>query len=407
MKPLYMIIGCILLCIAIFLIYLRERRKLQRLLERILQELDDAIAGNLLDITYDESLDAAIRERLNRVVEIAGMRRDKAEKERDTIKSLISDIAHQVRTPLSNILLYAELLEESLSFVSEQYADCSASKEQQESPGISREGILQESSGISRGGILSASSGISREDTPPASSNHALESALQMAEKIRRQSEKLDFFIHELTQTSYAEQEMFSIHPQRVSAAELVNRACQGIELPSMKKDIHIRRVEGCMYSADPTSSESCAYSGDTAHPGNYAGSAVGTCTVNSAGSEECTCFADPRWTVEALVNILENAIKYSPQSSVVEISVIPYEAFICIEVKDHGIGIEESEQGAIFHRFYRSPQVSDTPGFGIGLYLAREVLSRQGGYIKVQSAPGAGSTFQVFLSKLSPLRKI
>lgn len=419
MKPLYLLIGCILLCIAIFLTYLRERRKSQRLLESVLQELDAAIAGNLLDITYDESLDAAIRERLNRVVEIAGMRRDKAEKERDTVKSLISDIAHQVRTPLSNILLYSELLEESLSFVFEQYVDCPASKEQQESPGISREGILQESSGIfregilrassgiSREGILRASSGISREDTPPASSNHALESALQMAEKIRRQSEKLDFFIHELTQTSYAEQEMFSIHPQRVSAAELVNRACQGIELPSMKKDIHIHRVEGCMYSADPTSFESCAYSGDSAHFCNHAGSAGGTCTVNSSGSEDCTCFADPRWTVEALVNILENAIKYSPQSSVVEISVIPYEAFVCIEVKDHGIGIEESEQGAIFHRFYRSPQVSDTPGFGIGLYLAREVLSRQGGYIKVQSAPGAGSTFQVFLSKLSPLRKI
>lgn len=462
MKPLYLIIGCILLCIAIFLTYLRERRKSQRLLESVLQELDAAIAGNLLDITYDESLDAAIRERLNRVVEIAGMRRDKAEKERDTVKSLISDIAHQVRTPLSNILLYSELLEESLSFVSEQYADADcpasgnpASKEQQESPGISREGklpespgisregklpessgisregklpespgissegilhesssissedILHESSGISREGTPQASSGISREDTPPASSNHALESALQMAEKIRRQSEKLDFFIHELTQTSYAEQEMFSIHPQRVSAAELVNRACQGIELPSMKKDIHIHRVEGCMYSADPTSFENCAYSGDSAHFGNHAGSAGGTCTVNSSGSEDCTCFADPRWTVEALVNILENAIKYSPQASVVEISVIPYEAFVCIEVKDHGIGIEESEQGAIFRRFYRSPQVSDTPGFGIGLYLAREVLSRQGGYIKVQSAPGAGSTFQVFLSKLSPLRKI
>lgn len=375
MKPLYLIIGCTLLCAAIFFICLRERRKSQRLLETVLQELDDAIAGNVLDITYDESLDAAIRERLNRVVEIAGMRRDKAEKERDTVKSLISDIAHQVRTPLSNILLYSELLEESLSSVSEQYsgADCPASgnpapKEQQE---------------------------------------NALESALQMGEKIRRQSEKLDFFIHELTQTSYAEQEMFSIHPRRVSATELVDRACQGIELPSMKKNIHIHRAESCMYSADHTSSENCAYFGDSAHFGNYADSAGGTCTVNSAGSEDYTCFADPRWTVEALVNILENAIKYSPQSSVVEISVIPYEAFVCIEVKDHGIGIEESEQGAIFHRFYRSPQVSDTPGFGIGLYLAREVLSRQGGYIKVQSAPGAGSTFQVFLSKLSPLRKI
>ena len=206
---------------------------------------------------------------------------------------------------------------------------------------------------------------------PQASSDTALESARQMAAKIRRQSEKLDFFIRELTKTSYAEQEMISIHPKRVSAAELIDKSCQGIELAAMKKNIHvhIRRT-------------------DVEQPG-------------------CMCFADPKWTVESLTNILENAIKYSPQSSTIEISAIPYETFVCIEVKDHGIGIPESEQGAIFRRFYRSPQVSDTPGFGIGLYLAREVLSRQGGYIKVQSAPGAGSTFQVFLSKLSPLRKI
>ena len=341
MKLLYSIIGCILLCTAIcFYIYLRERRKSRKLLENVLQELDDAIAGNLLETTYDESLDAAIRERLNRVVQIAGMQRDKAEKERDTVKSLISDISHQVRTPLANILLYSELLEESVNsaFRNRSGADCSAS-------------------------------GNSAEEEHLASSDTALESARQMAAKIRRQSEKLDFFIRELTKTSYAEQEMISIHPKRVSAAELIDKSCQGIELAAMKKDIRIRRM-------------------DAEHPG-------------------CVCFADPKWTVESLMNILENAIKYSPQSSTIEISVIPYEAFVCIEIKDHGIGIPESEQGAIFRRFYRSPQVSDTPGFGIGLYLAREVLSRQGGYIKVQSAPGAGSTFQVFLSKLSPLRKI
>ena len=341
MKPLYLIIGCILLCTAIcFYICLRERRKSRKLLENVLQELDNAIAGNLLETTYDESLDAAIRERLNRVVQIAGMQRDKAEKERDTVKSLISDISHQVRTPLANILLYSELLEESVNsaFRNRSGADCSAS-------------------------------GNSAEEEYLASSDTALESARQMAAKIRRQSEKLDFFIRELTKTSYAEQEMIAIHPKRVSAAELIDKSCQGIELAAMKKNIHIRRM-------------------DAEHPG-------------------CVCFADPKWTVESLANILENAIKYSPQSSTIEISVIPYEAFVCIEVKDHGIGIPESEQGAIFRRFYRSPQISDTPGFGIGLYLAREVLSRQGGYIKVQSDPGAGSTFQVFLSKLSPLRKI
>lgn len=323
MNTLYLTIGCILLCAGICIfIFLQERKRSRKLLEHVLQELDDAITGNLQDITYDESLDSAIRERLNRVVQIAGMQRDEAEQERDTVKSLISDISHQVRTPLSNILLYSELLEENLA---------------------------------------------------SASSFHSCTNACQMASKIRQQSEKLDFFIKELAKSSYAEQEMISINPEKVSAEELIAKACQGTELPAMKKDIRILRKS----------------------------------TPARTHAPDHTCFADPKWTVEALENILENAVKYSPDGSDIEITVIPYEAFVCIEIKDHGIGIREEEQGAIFRRFYRSPQVSHIPGFGIGLYLVREILSRQSGYVKVQSSPGAGSTFQVFLSKLSPLRKI
>ena len=74
------------------------------------------------------------------------------------------------------------------------------------------------------------------------------------------------------------------------------------------------------------------------------------------------------------------------------------YDSFLCIAVKDQGPGIMEAEQGLIFRRFYRSPEAGKLPGFGIGLYLAREILSRQGGYIKVTSKPGRGAVFQMFL---------
>ena len=71
------------------------------------------------------------------------------------------------------------------------------------------------------------------------------------------------------------------------------------------------------------------------------------------------------------------------------------------ITVKDSGKGIAENRQGMIFKRFYREEEVHDVDGIGIGLYLAREIVTMQGGYIKVTSAPGRGSAFSVFL----PLR--
>ncbi len=90
-----------------------NRRQARKTYTYILQVLDRAIAGQLQPSAYDESMHAAVIERLNRVVQITHMHRKAAEKERDTLKSLISDISHQVRTPLANIMLYADLLKEA------------------------------------------------------------------------------------------------------------------------------------------------------------------------------------------------------------------------------------------------------------------------------------------------------
>ena len=79
---------------------------------------------------------------------------------------------------------------------------------------------------------------------------------------------------------------------------------------------------------------------------------------------------------------------------------MVPYESFVCIQVQDQGCGIKEEEQGMIFERFYRSESVSNEPGFGIGLYLVREVLSKQGGYVKIKSKIGKGTTVQLYLSR-------
>ena len=110
-------------------------------------------------------------------------------------------------------------------------------------------------------------------------------------------------------------------------------------------------------------------------------------------------CF-DLKWTAEALYNILDNALKYTPPGGEICVTAQAYELFCRIDVSDTGIGISEDEIPKIFSRFYRSSAVSQEEGVGIGLYLSREIITLQGGYIKVSSEPGKGSCFSVFLPR-------
>ena len=291
------------LSVSITIFYMHK--KTETVMAHLLQRMDNAIHGQIQEMAYDESMDAAITQRLNRLLQIAGMHKEQAELERDTIKALISDISHQVRTPLSNIMLYIELLREQ-----------------------------------------------------------ALEKNIEgLADKIQKNSEKLDFFMKELVKSSYVEQEMILVHPQMVSVEELIDISCQNVELAAFRKKIMIKKE------------------------------------LSKEVSEKL-CYADKKWTIEALGNLLENAIKYSKEESMVQRRCKEQESFLCIEVQDDGIGIKEEEQGKVFERFYRSEQVKEQPGFGIGLYLVREVLSKQGGYLKLTSKLGKGTVIAMYLSR-------
>lgn len=106
----------------------------------------------------------------------------------------------------------------------------------------------------------------------------------------------------------------------------------------------------------------------------------------------------DPKWTAEALFNLLENAVKYTPAGGAIQVNAVRWEAYTKIDITDTGRGIPENHQAAIFKRFYREPEVHNIEGIGIGLYLTREIISKQGGRIKVTSAAGNGATFTIFL---------
>lgn len=106
----------------------------------------------------------------------------------------------------------------------------------------------------------------------------------------------------------------------------------------------------------------------------------------------------DKKWTAEAIFNILDNAVKYTGINGSIHISVNREEIFTKISIADTGKGIPIERQGTIFQRFYREPEVHEIEGVGIGLYLAREIISMQNGYIQVESEAGKGSTFHIYL---------
>ena len=104
------------------------------------------------------------------------------------------------------------------------------------------------------------------------------------------------------------------------------------------------------------------------------------------------------KWTVEVFVNLLENAIKYAEPGGAIRIQVRPYELYTEIQIADTGRGIRQEELTDIFKRFYRSPEVENMEGSGIGLYLSNLILEKEKGYITCVFVYGKGSFFSVFL---------
>ncbi|MDF2869393.1 MAG: hypothetical protein K0R05_968 [Anaerocolumna sp.] len=111
----------------------------------------------------------------------------------------------------------------------------------------------------------------------------------------------------------------------------------------------------------------------------------------------------DAGWMCEAVVNILDNGIKYSEAGSCITITMAKRVSFLRIEISDEGIGIPKEEYHEIFKRFYRgnSREVKSQTGSGVGLYLTREIITRQRGVVTVTSGKGSGSKGSCFIIQL------
>lgn len=125
-----------------------------------------------------------------------------------------------------------------------------------------------------------------------------------------------------------------------------------------------------------------------------------------TTGDTQGRAVFDAKWTEEALCCLLDNAVKYTSSGGSIQVDVQNDEKFAAIRVSDTGPGIPELDQARIFGRFCSIPQKGQAEGVGMGLYFARQVAEGQGGYIKVESVLGKGSTFSLYLPQVPVPKK-
>lgn len=302
-----------------------------RTLDRLDQMLDEAQSGTFRESDYDETKLSRLESKWKQFLAASVISKENLEREKDNIKELVSDISHQTKTPMTNIRMYAELLDESLR------AEASGKNVD--------ESLRAEASGKN----------VQRQNGASESAN---DRNRRLLAEIIRQTDKLDFLIQSLNKLSRLESGIVAVRPERTALCELISGTVDSIAPKAREREIQIVNT--------------------------YAGNG--------------TAQFDLKWTKEALENVLDNAVKYSPVGSRITVSVREYQIYAAVAVRDQGIGISEEDMARIFGRFYRGEAVAQQEGVGIGLYLARQILSRENGYIKVDSAPGKGSEFSLYL---------
>ena len=279
------------------ILYIRQRKLRMEELKKAAAMTEAILADRKLSVSSpgDELLLARIENQLVRIQEMLDGRRKEAEESRDEIQKLISEIAHQMRTPLANIESYTCLLRDAVE-----------NTETKDEPGK-----------------------ISRE-------RQQYISALEESEK------KLHFLVDSFVKMARLEQHIIQIRKDEKDLLKTVQNTFGQIQNRAEEKEIRFQiRMP-----------------------------------------DQAVCAHDPNWLGDALFNILDNAVKYSAPGCSIEVRLQQNEMFTKFQVRDYGLGIEAGEENQIFRRFYRGSRVTVQEGFGIGLYLAREVIRLHGGFV-------------------------
>ena len=291
--------GCVISLIGLALwalYYFRQLDKIDNMLEAYEQH-------RFFDMNEDiqETRESRIISQFRKILEEVSAKEQAALSEKKQVTELISDLSHQLKTPLANIVMDTEILEDE---------------------------------------TLDAAS---RKD---------------FLERTRGQAEKMQWLMQNLIKASRLENGIIDFKASDTAIKPTLALAVGAVYAQASKKHIEI-----CMedFSDRPL-------------------------------------YHHPKWTAEAVANILENAVKYSPENSCIHISLVSLEIYTRIQIKDEGAGIPETDYSKIFQRFYRGEKAEPDEGNGLGLYLSQLILQSEKAYVTAASNPGAGSCFSVFL---------
>ena len=306
MNILIIVVAALIFAGAVALV-IYNRLKLKRTFDSLEKMLNQAIEGNFTVNSFDESRFSRLEATLEEYLSSSSISAQNVKNEKDKLKELISDISHQTKTPIANLVLYGELLE-GTELTEEQKSNVKA---------------------------------------------------------IQTQTEKLRFLIDSLVKLSRLESGIIQLEKKKTEVFPILQNVVEQVRERAAAKGLQL------------------------------------SLTQTSA-----TATIDSKWTLEAIFNIADNAVKYTDKGSIT-ISATEFDMFVRVDISDTGKGIPEEDQTKIFGRFYRGSSTKSEEGVGIGLHLAREIISGQGGYIKVKSNPMQNAdpdqtvtTFSIFLPK-------
>lgn len=297
---------CLMLCLAALIVstayFLRQWKKMDRILDNFQQaEADGESQNDLCCSDVSETRESRVISQLSRILSSARYKERQAQEEKKQTMELVSDLSHQFKTPLANIVMDMELL-----------LDCELEEDKR---------------------------------------NEFLAHA-------KSQADKLQWLMADLLKTSRLENGIIRFEAENTGIKRTIAQAVSSVYAQASAKNIALEVEE----------------------------------------FEDFALWHNPKWTAEAMSNILENAVKYSPENSRIQIAAQRLDLYTKITITDEGIGIPESDYNLIFKRFYRGREVEQQEGSGLGLCLAQLILQCEQGYITVSSKVGRGSSFSMFL---------
>ncbi|MCM1087728.1 MAG: HAMP domain-containing histidine kinase [Muribaculaceae bacterium] len=304
---LFLIVSILSICV----LFYRDTRRKKMQEEQILLLLEDCLSGNYQLIEDSKALkrldNPLFADALGKLGKALKWKTKQLWEEHDNTKSLVTDISHQLKTPISALKVCLPLYEETENPKEKEefYARC------------------------------------------------------------RLQIDKLEMLAAALVNISRLETHIIRLQPVETTLSHILTESVNSVYHKAVKKGISIENVSEEMDELN-----------------------------------QIRLLLDEKWTIEALANVLDNAVKYSPEGSRVQIRISKLVTYLRVEIEDEGIGIPREEQGQIFRRFYRGSHklVQKSEGTGVGLYLSRKILEEEGGFIFTRPGKEQGSVFIVQL---------